>query len=1089
MSATTERDRPQQTAAPTVDLGPDGDAAVDGPPPPRFASAFDPHHDRFERLGELGRGGMGRVDDAYDRALGRPVAIKHILSASDVDLVRFEREARITARLEHPGIVPVHDAGRGPDGTPYYVMRRVDGRPLSELVGAKKTLAGRMTLLPNVLAACDAIAYAHARGVVHRDLKPSNILIGPFGETLVIDWGLAREANDAERPDAPIPPSDAQLTRAGTVAGTPGFMAPEQARGEPVDARADVFALGATLFYVLAGDLPYDTASATEMVSLAGSGRSPDWAKLPDELPRDLRAIITKAMATSAAERYRDGGALASDLRRFMDGQLVAAHDYGAFARILRFVRRHRATVAVAAVSAAALAVVGTLAVRRVVAERDDANAQRAIAEARQREATAMADRLLVEHARELVGRDPTEAIQELRNLRPESQLWPQAATVAQAAALSGIPFGFSGLNGDRLRIAPDDRHVALAGVIDDRISLVDLVTRTNAVIAHVPRVRGYGWLDASRHLVLASQSHLIELDVQTGATRERDLGEDIEEVAADGSGALWVQLGRRLYQLASFDAAPVELATDTAELAQTELVAVTREKDGMHVVNRRASWLLPGLSPVAAVLIDNGGLVAIGEHEVDAWQLPDRAAPVKLGHWKLPEIAINAGVHDDVVMVATAQGLRQLSRIGEIALGPEMYSTIAVNPARDLFATSAVNGQVYLIDHDARWLLAPRPFTFQRMAFTHDGRFLMGVGADGSMLVWDLPSFAPRIRTITRSQELVDTTRDALWLIDMPDYVTERDRTTDVATPRLHIWPPMISGLAVDPSGTHALVTTFGSDNTQPTYTVMLFDLLTKKLLARAPDESTPFGFDEQGVVVAFRDGRVADWPFREPFAERTIAQVDREPDAVAREGRYLFASYSDGRLVRVDLGTGAQAHDKLPAAPDQLLVDPHGYALVLAGGTVWRWDGSTPPVKQDVIGSVIALRRTAAGVIARTATAVVVIDPVTRVLPLTGDDSARGRLKLGSRQDSDWVVTTDQVGLEIANVRSGIGFSVPCVEDPESVLVEQDGVFASMIGGEKQLFEWKLDVPTDPVALRTWLATVTNAVRTPGSEVVVWP
>lgn len=163
---------------------------------PTESSAFDPPAERFDTVGEIGRGGMGRVDNAHDRALDRPVAIKHLLSTSPVDLARFEREARITARLEHPGIVPIHDAGRTAEGTPYYVMRRVDGQPLDQRV--TRVLAERLALIPNVLAACDAVAFAHSRRVIHRDIKPTNILVGPFGETLVIDWGLARQIDETD---------------------------------------------------------------------------------------------------------------------------------------------------------------------------------------------------------------------------------------------------------------------------------------------------------------------------------------------------------------------------------------------------------------------------------------------------------------------------------------------------------------------------------------------------------------------------------------------------------------------------------------------------------------------------------------------------------------------------------------------------------------------------------------------------------------------------------------------------------------------------------------------------------------------------
>ena len=167
----------------------------------------------------LGHGGMGAVYSGTQLSVNRPVAIKEMLSASSLDLARFEREARITAKLEHPGIVPIHDAGRTADGTPFYVMRRIDGRPLDQLIEDK--LEARLALIPNVLAACDAVAFAHARGVLHRDIKPTNILVGPFGETLVIDWGIARELASPEASAAIAPSSDAKLTRAGTVAGTP----------------------------------------------------------------------------------------------------------------------------------------------------------------------------------------------------------------------------------------------------------------------------------------------------------------------------------------------------------------------------------------------------------------------------------------------------------------------------------------------------------------------------------------------------------------------------------------------------------------------------------------------------------------------------------------------------------------------------------------------------------------------------------------------------------------------------------------------------------------------------------------------------
>src|ERR1051325_6732404 len=149
--------------------------------------------DRYHIMGEHGRGGLGRVSRAHDRELGRDVAIKELISRNPVDEVRFLREALITARLEHPGIVPVHEAGRWPDGTPFYAMKLVSGRSLRDLIAERPTGEARIGLLHHVIAVADAIAYAHGRNIIHRDLKPGNVIVGDFGETIVIDWGLAKD--------------------------------------------------------------------------------------------------------------------------------------------------------------------------------------------------------------------------------------------------------------------------------------------------------------------------------------------------------------------------------------------------------------------------------------------------------------------------------------------------------------------------------------------------------------------------------------------------------------------------------------------------------------------------------------------------------------------------------------------------------------------------------------------------------------------------------------------------------------------------------------------------------------------------------
>jgi serine/threonine protein kinase len=267
---------------------------------------------------------MGTVYRAWDRELGREVALK-VLRADLADAgaaARLEREARILAQLEHPGIVPVHDAGTLGDGRVFYVMKLVRGERLEE-VAARAPVTEVLRLF---LKVCETVGFAHARGVVHRDLKPSNIMVGAFGEVLVLDWGIARIVREAE-PPAEASRSDISLdgqgdTAPGTVLGTPGFMAPEQAQGltHLVDARTDIFALGAIL------------------EALLGRGGRQD-------APRPVASIWRKALAPQSADRYPSAEALAADITRFLDGEPVLAHRESPGERAGRIFRKYQTAI------------------------------------------------------------------------------------------------------------------------------------------------------------------------------------------------------------------------------------------------------------------------------------------------------------------------------------------------------------------------------------------------------------------------------------------------------------------------------------------------------------------------------------------------------------------------------------------------------------------------------------------------------------------------------------------------------------------------------------------------------------------------
>lgn len=354
--------------------------------------AGDPRSSRYDVGAEIARGGMASIVGAFDRRLSRSIAMKLLERDDPVLARRFAREIRITASLQHPGIVPVYDSGRLPDGRQFYAMRYVQGATLEQAISGCRTTRDRLGLLASVLAVAEAVGYAHEQGVIHRDLKPSNVLVGPFGETVVIDWGLARidrAADDTpdgpDGPDGSDPAGDPLATRRGSVLGTPRYMAPEQARGEPATCRSDVYAIGAILYHTLTGAPPIMSDDISLILERVARAEVRPLSQVAPALPGDLVAIVGRAMMNQPELRYANAGELAADLRRFQTGQLVGAYSYSRRDLVRRFVHRHRATVALAALFAIALGAGGIVSVRRVVDEGERAEFARARAEQERR--------------------------------------------------------------------------------------------------------------------------------------------------------------------------------------------------------------------------------------------------------------------------------------------------------------------------------------------------------------------------------------------------------------------------------------------------------------------------------------------------------------------------------------------------------------------------------------------------------------------------------------------------------------------------------------------------------------------------------
>ncbi|MGE0434105.1 MAG: serine/threonine-protein kinase [Planctomycetota bacterium] len=327
---------------------------------------------RFVLGPELGRGGMGTVRLAEDPELGRELAIKFLHSGKPDAVLSFTAEAQITSQLQHPNIVPVYELGRDPSGRPWLAMKRIDGRSLAEVINDRKAAhkgRGRHALrqedfneiLGLFAKVCDAVAFAHNRGVIHRDLKPHNIMVGAYGEVLVVDWGLARPVDRSAvgRPAAAPGPAPAAVrvsaresgdihSMEGDIFGTPAYMPPEQALGriDEIDERADVFALGAVLYHMLTLETPYQGRTAIETLSAAAHhDLTPPRRRAPGmRIPRELQAIVLKAMARKPDDRYGSVAGLKADIEAWQTWRPSTAWRAGLLERAMRWARRNPRT-------------------------------------------------------------------------------------------------------------------------------------------------------------------------------------------------------------------------------------------------------------------------------------------------------------------------------------------------------------------------------------------------------------------------------------------------------------------------------------------------------------------------------------------------------------------------------------------------------------------------------------------------------------------------------------------------------------------------------------------------------------------------
>ncbi len=719
---------------------------------------------RYDILGEHGRGGLGRVFRARDREMGRDVAVKELLNRGASSELRFFREALITARLEHPGIVPVHEAGRWPDGTPFYVMKLVAGRPLKVLFENARTVEARLALLPHILAVADAIAYAHDRKIIHRDLKPANVIVGEFGETVVIDWGLAKdispEAEDDEpaedgpyRTAAPTP----GVTVAGSVLGTPAYMAPEQARGELVDERADVYAIGAMLFQVCTGEKTPPTDVYKLHHSLGRSG-----------VDVDLVSIVRKACAPEAGGRYRDAGKLAADLRAFAAGARVLARHYSAGALVSHWVKRHKRLAAAVVAVVAVIAAVAVVAFVSITGSRNRARQAKAAAEARGHEAQrSLAGAYLQRASAELDGRQPGRALPLLEAAAALGD-WSVATRTLAAVAGAATPALRAASRGAVTSAMPlaSDFVIATADHVE-RWSPRDGVTRWSAPLAEVSQLLE---LDADR-LVAVTATGAAIIAAADGAVvwRFGDLPEPppSDSVSADLQGGRWLAL--------KAPSGEAELWDLTARRRVMRVATALRR--GYAVASpdgRRLVVTGQGPDGGAATLFDAGAgraLAALCDPRWPCAIVPPAATP-----------SVVALVRDNTMSAGQVRIVDWDGRTGLTIDAPAAISDVKIVADAGLVVAFASDGELSatgLADGVTRWRTRP-PAQGYGLAVDAARGALFAFGRDGAIVELDLATGAalrwwwlaqpPIFLAVSEDHVAAVDAELALWTFALPD-------------------------------------------------------------------------------------------------------------------------------------------------------------------------------------------------------------------------------------------------------------------------------------------------------------------------------
>jgi len=1053
-------------------------------------------HVRYELGEEIARGGMGRVVEATDTTLGRVVALKEALSLDADTLKRFARETRITARLEHPAIVPVHDAGIGANGAPYYVMRKIGGKPLEKFVATGETLESRLALVPHMVAAANAIAHAHERGIVHRDIKPSNILVGDLGEVIVIDWGLAKvvgEVDDDVGGPVLVDLDDQLKTRAGIVYGTPGFMAPEQLRGKPVDARCDVYALGATLYHLLSRKPPHHALTADAMMKAAVNAPPTPIGALVPGVPPELSTIIDKALAHDPEERYQDARSLAEDLNRFLTGQLVASHHYTPRERVTRFVKKHKVPVIAIGVAMFALIVGGWVAFLKVANERDRADAS--AAEARRDKETAELQKALAEQRNEKLtlsqawivsDTNPTLAIAMVKPLAEKH--WREVRSIAAAARAGGVAWSLPASATMASLEMSSDGNLALGAGDDGVVRLYDLGKRTAQTIAETGTKVRARFADQERKIVLWNGAKLTVIDRAGSGRRDMTVPSEIHDLELVGITAYWTDTDGGLWQLDLAGTQPIQIPQDE------KIIEIAPSPDGRWIALWAQNDLLlldrtqPAEPPRNIMFGRTKGMdwAADGSHLgalIEEYAIDVQMDPV-------PSIVRRLNVGERFFV---AYGNEQLFTIGPT--GVAIVSRDLAKPRRQLVGAPVGIGEardhtIVAASEEGMAVLSPRGDHYigiptgrlTRLAVSSSSPYILGA-IDERLVVWNLDEIQPRAiaehpatATFVGSDAVIATYVDApaQWI----DLVTGKIKP-------LGEWPAITSSASA-PGGQLAAITDLAHHAKLVSATAEPKDLEgTADMIGFATAHDLLLG-SHTGTL------RVHD-----VTAGTTSTLVERPDELIGiawsrSEPAWVCAIFKDLTLWRTRLGGESQT-TRLPKKPNSsLFIGPDGTVMFAVGAELMAWTTDDTIVQHAVLPKPITNLGTTgtSKLVALDDTGTAYLVDLEHQGAVTDIDNTLGRTKAAMAAETGtivietrgelWVIDPliDHKRWTLANP-PGLPLTTPQISNDGRRILAQSA---------QNLLVWTLDLPQSPEETAAWLDRMSNATTGTGSKSLGW-